>query len=119
MAFTNAEVKKCSLLSANQVFKNGSFVKWVFLIMDGYGESYEWVELNEKLNYASTPTDIEVSNYVKDYLEGNSHASGGGTYSSLAPTQATVEIKTDVKKQRNGILNNAPGKTPNPPGNPT
>jgi len=119
MAFTSAEVNKCAILLADKVVLNSTFVKWSFIIIDSYGKTYEWAETSENLNYASAPTSSQVTDYVSDYLQGNAHASGGGTYSSVAPTQETTHIKVNITYDNgSNLATERPGKDPAPPGNP-
>ena len=120
MAFTSAEVGKCSILTADKLIYDSSFQKWIFMIMDSYGKIYEWEESSENLNYASEPTDSQVSAYVSDYLQGNAHATGGGTYSAVAPTQETVDIKRTSVYDRGASqgIDRVPGFVVDSPGNP-
>tara|TARA_R100000278_G_scaffold121845_1_gene106644 strand:+ start:2093 stop:2449 length:357 start_codon:yes stop_codon:yes gene_type:complete len=118
MSFTLAEVKKCTILLAEQIFKDNLFVEWSFIVMDGYGQTYSWTESSQNLNYATTPTDENVSSYVSDYLQGNAHATGGGSYT--APTQITSVARVNQPKSKGSVTSNrVPGKQPAPPGNPT
>lgn len=109
MAFTSDESLKCVVQKAEKIVKNGSFVKWVFIVMDSYGEHYEWEDSSEKLNHALTPTDTEVSEYIHAHLTGGAHASGGGNYSSVSPTQDAVAVKENITTRSTKVV----GRTPN------
>ena len=110
MAFTESESQKCTVIKAEKVLTNGSFTKWVFIVMDSYGEYYEWTDSSEKLNHALAPTDTQVSQYIHNYLTGGAHSSGGGNYSSVSPTQIAVAKKYPVTKRTTSILNRRPNK---------
>ncbi len=118
MAFTEAESKKCNVIRIEKVFRDSTFENWVFIVVDSYGEFYEWTEESSFLNYSSEPTDTQILEYVKDYLTGGNHGSGGGNYSAVAPTQTGVAQKPRHAINKNNCINKIPANEPEPPGSP-
>lgn len=118
MAFTSAEAGKCNVIRVEKVSKDGSFLYWVFVVIDSYGQTYEWNEESSFLNYVAEPTDTEILTYIDSYLQGGSHGSGGGDYSSVAPTQIATAVKPPTSILKSNCTNKVPAGEPNQPGDP-
>tara|TARA_Y100001963_G_scaffold26765_1_gene36519 strand:+ start:528 stop:1214 length:687 start_codon:yes stop_codon:yes gene_type:complete len=88
--FTGAEASASSIILGQKVSIGASFKKWDFQIIDDKGNIYSWEETDEKLNYASTPTETQVSTYVHAYLSAGSHGDSGGTYAGVEKITTTV-----------------------------
>ena len=88
--FTSAEATASMIISAQQVKIGATFKKWDFQIKDDKGNIYSWEETEEDLNYASTPSDTNVSTYIHAYLSAGSHGDGGGTYAGVDKVTSTT-----------------------------
>ena len=108
--FTASQADISTTKTAQSEYQNGTFKVWTFKVVDSIGNIYTWEETDEKLNHALTPSEAQISTYIKTYLTGGSHADGGGTYPGVE--KITTTKPNVVFNPHKSILNKAPGSTP-------
>ena len=112
--FSSGEADVTTIKVSQSEFQDGTFKAWAFKVVDAQGNVYTWKDASENLNHASTPTEAQISAYVKSYLTGGSHAHGGGSYAGVEKIVSTFKPRTfNNHKVLNGLF---AGKTP--PDNP-
>ena len=102
--FSTAEAQASTIMKAEAITHNGTFQHWSFKVSDANGNVYMWEDTTENLGESSTPTDQQVSTYIKNYLDGT------GSYSGVEKvTTSPIEV---VASRRTQIIAVNPGSAP-------
>ena len=98
--FTSAQAKAVIVKSAEKTFypDSGSFKEWIFVVEDGKGNVYEWVETSALLGFtpsssARVLTPSQIGNYIHAYLSGGLNAAGSASYTGVTKLSSDLESK--------------------------
>ena len=105
--FTSAQAKAVIVKTAEKTFypDSGSFKEWIFVVEDGKGNVYEWVETSALLGFtpsssARVLTPSQIGNYIHAYLSGGLNAAGSASYTGV--TKLSSDLTNTIPSENGG-----------------